>query len=100
MGALTAMKAFGDSGSLDELTVVLGNPSRDEVSATDKTVVLGKCARKFAHLGTFAKGCPPMGEAIIQAICDTVGSDADIVITSLNQERSRRWEETEHLLAR
>ena len=100
MGALTAMKAFGDSTSLEELTVVLGNPSRDEVSATAKTVVLGKCARKFAHLGIFARGCPPMGEDIIQAICETTGSDAGMVITSLNQARSRRWEETKDQLSR
>ena len=100
MGALTAMKAFADSSSLEELTVVLGNPGRDEVSVTGKTVVLGKCARKFAHLGTFARGCPPMCADIIQAICEATGSDADMVITSLNQERSRRWENTRHKLSR
>lgn len=100
MGALTAMKAFADGASLDELTVVLGNPREDEVSATNNTVVLGKCARKFAHLGIFAKGCPPMCNDIIQAICGTTGSDADMIIASLNQERSRRWDETRHQLSR
>ena len=100
MGALTAMKEFGDGDALTELTVILGNASRDEVSVTEKTVILGKCARRLAHLGTFAKGCPPMGEDIIRTICRTAGSDADMVVASLDRERNRRWEETKHLLAR
>lgn len=100
MGALTAMKAFADSAALEELTVILGNPSPDKVAAAAKTVVLGKCARKFAHLGTFARGCPPMGEDIIQAICKTTGSDANMVITSLNRERRRRWADTAEQLSR
>lgn len=100
MGTLAAMKAFADSGSLDELTVIMGNPARERVAATDTTIVLGKCARKFAPLGTFVRGCPPMCEEIIQAICSTTGADADKVIASLNQDRSQRWEETKHQLSR
>jgi hypothetical protein len=41
-----------------------------------------------------------MYDDIIRTICRTVGADADTVITSLERERSRRWDETEHLLAR
>ncbi len=100
MGALSAMREFGESPALDELTVVLGNAEHDEVSATENTVILGKCARKLARLGVFAKGCPPMGEDIIQAICRASDSDADMVIAALNRDRSRRWDETEHLLIR
>jgi len=100
MGALMAIKQFGDSDVLEGLTVVLGNAKRDEVPVTKKTVILGKCARKLASLGLFAKGCPPMCDDIIRTICRTTGSDADTVIASLNQDRSRRWEETKHLLAR
>ncbi|MEE9366143.1 MAG: DUF362 domain-containing protein [Dehalococcoidales bacterium] len=100
MGALSAMREFGESPALDELTVVLGNAEHDEVSATENTVILGKCARKLARLGVFAKGCPPMYDDIIQAICRASDSDPDMVITALNRDRNRRWDETEHLLIR
>lgn len=100
MGALSAMREFGESPALDELTVVLGNAEHDEVSATENTVILGKCARKLARLGVFARGCPPMGEDIIQAICRASDSDPDMVIAALNRDRNRRWDETEHLLIR
>ena len=100
MGALSAMREFGESYALDELTVVLGNAEHDEVSATENTVILGKCARKLARLGVFARGCPPMGEDIIQAICRASSSDADIIIAALNRDRNRRWEDTKHLLIR
>ena len=100
MGTLISVKRYGDSEVLDELTVVLGNVKRNEVSGTGKTVILGKCARRLAHLGVFARGCPPMCDEIIRAFCSTTGSDADIVIASLNQDRSRRWDDTKHLLYR
>ncbi len=100
IGALTAINSYGDRRALDGLTVVLGNVRRDEVTTTEKTVILGKCARYLARLGLFVKGCPPMYDDIIRAICRTVDADADTVIASLERERSRRWDETEHLLAR
>jgi hypothetical protein len=100
MGALSAVREFGDSPALDDLAVVIGNAKDDEVSAARNTVILGKCARKLARLGVFAKGCPPMGEDIIQAICRASSSDADIIIAALNHDRNRRWDETEHLLIR
>jgi len=100
MGALAAMREFGESHALDELTIVLGNAEMNDVFGTEKTVILGKCARKLARLGLFVRGCPPMYDEIIQAICRTVGSDADIIIAALNQDRNRRWDETEHLLIR
>jgi hypothetical protein len=100
MGALTTVREFTGGEALSELTVILGNVRRDEVPETEKTVVLGKCARRLAHLGLFARGCPPMCEDIIRTICEATGSDADMVIASLNQERNRRWEDTKHLLSR
>jgi uncharacterized protein (DUF362 family) len=100
MGALTAINSYGDHRALDGLTVILGNARRNEVAATEKTVILGKCARNLADLGLFARGCPPMYDDIIRAICTTIDADADIVITSLESERNRRWDETEHLLTR
>jgi len=100
MGALTAVREFSGGEVLSGLTVVLGNARRDEVPDTEKTVVLGKCARRLAHLGLFVRGCPPMCEEIIRTICEATGSDADMVIASLNRERNRRWEETKHLLNR
>jgi len=94
------MKAWGDSNTLDNLTIVLGNAKPDEISGTERTVILGKCARKLSHLGLFARGCPPMSDEIIRAFCQITGADADMVIASLNRERKRLWDETKHLLYR
>jgi uncharacterized protein (DUF362 family) len=100
MGALSAVREFGEGPARDGLAIVMGNAEKDEISATENTVILGKCARKLARHGIFAKGCPPMSDDIIRAICRASDSDPDAVIAALNRERNRRWDETEHLLIR
>ncbi|HEY83249.1 MAG TPA: DUF362 domain-containing protein [Dehalococcoidia bacterium] len=100
LGALAAIKKFGDDQALINLTVILGSPNPDEIAARAKTVVLGKCAQNAAHLGKYVKGCPPLSDDMIRAICQVSGSDGELVITSRNEDRQRRWEETKSLLER
>ena len=99
MGALMAIKEHSDGNDLDELTVVMGNPEPTDVKFTDRTLLLGECPEKMANLGgTHIKGCPPMDDDIIRAICGMSGVDADIVIELRDQARQQMWEETRHLL--
>ncbi|MCH8865199.1 MAG: DUF362 domain-containing protein, partial [Chloroflexi bacterium] len=98
MGALMAVKQFSNIDALSELVFIIGSPDVKEVTDRDKTVVFGKCARKLAHLGSFAKGCPTMGDDMIRVICRTAGIDADLIISSRNHARDRRWGDTKHLL--
>lgn len=98
LGALFAIRKFGQDYALDDLTIILGNPSPDEIVAKAKTVVFGKCAKNLAHFGTYLKGCPPMSNDMIQAICEISRINGDSVITYRNQDRQRRWRETRPLL--
>jgi uncharacterized protein (DUF362 family) len=99
LGALAAIKGHSNGNALKELTVILGNPEPSEVKFTDRTVLLGKCPEKMADLGgTHIKGCPPMCDEIIRAICGMSGVDADVLIESRNQARQQSWEDTRHRL--
>jgi len=99
IGALKIIKGHSDGNALNELTVVMGNPEPGEVKFTDRTLLLGKCTEKMANIGgTHIKGCPPMEDDIIRAICAMSAVDADIVIESRDQDRQQKWEETRHLL--
>ena len=99
MGALTAIKAHSDGNSLNELTIIMGNPAAGDVKFTDRTLLLGKCPADLADLGgTHIKGCPPVCDDIIRAICGMSGADADAVIELQDQARRQGWEETRRLL--
>jgi len=96
IGALSAIREAACVSALNDLTVILGNPT--ETSTTTKTIVLGKCARKLAHLGYYVKGCPPRDDDVIRAISKVCGIDAEFVITSRNLARERTWAATQALL--
>jgi uncharacterized protein (DUF362 family) len=96
IGALSAIREAASVSALNDLTVILGNPA--ETSATTKTIVLGKCARKLAHLGCYVKGCPPRDDDMTRAICKVCGIDAESAITSRNLARERTWAATRALL--
>ena len=98
LGALAAIKKFGDDRALTELALILGNANPNEIATKAKTVVLGKCAKNVARFGTYVKGCPPMSDNMIRAICGVSGINADSVIVSRNQDRQQRWKETKLLL--
>ena len=97
IGALSAIREFAREHTLQDVTVILGNPTGAET--TDKTVVFGKCARRLARLGLYVRGCPPHDEEMIKALCDVCGLDADFIIASRNSSRAKRWEETKAALS-
>jgi len=63
---------------LSDLTLIMGTP--DEVpSLNGNPVVLGRCARKYRHLGVFVPGCPPHGIKITDRVCEALKIDQNIV---------------------
>ncbi|MBC8235218.1 DUF362 domain-containing protein [bacterium] len=63
---------------LSDLTLIMGTP--DEITAPSGTpVVLGRCARKYRHLGVFVPGCPPHGIKITDKVCEALKIDQNIV---------------------
>ena len=63
---------------LADLTLIMGTP--DYVPALrGRTVVIGRCAREFQHLGVFVPGCPPHGIKITDAACEALNIDKSIV---------------------
>jgi len=63
---------------LSDLTLIMGTP--DEVPSLNGTpVVLGRCARKYRHLGVFVPGCPPHGIKITDRVCEALKIDQNIV---------------------
>ena len=69
---------------LSDLTFIMGTP--DEVPRLDGTaVVLGKCARKYRHLGVFVPGCPPHGIKITDGACEALRIDKGIVHRAISE---------------
>jgi len=97
IGALSAIRDSAGEQALQDISVILGNPIK--AATTDKTVVLGKCARRLARLGWYVRGCPPHDDDMIKALCEVCNLDAEFVIASRNSGRTKRWEETKTALA-
>jgi len=90
VSAITYMKEAGHDRELQDLTVIIGNPSNPEI--TDKIAALGKCSKEFSDRGTYAAGCPPKEEDMIRALCDACAADYDRVIATRNEMRRKLWE--------
>lgn len=98
VSAIIYMKQAGYSQEMEGLTVVIGNPAEPKV--TEKTAVLGKCAKECARLGSYAAGCPPKEDAIIRALCDMCAADPDRVMATRDEARRKLWESSKILLER
>ncbi len=92
------MKEAGYEKGLEDLTVIIGNPSDPKI--TGKTAVLGKCAKDFEHLGYYSSGCPPTEEDMIRALCEVCAADEDRVIATRDEARRKLWESSDALLDR
>jgi uncharacterized protein (DUF362 family) len=90
VSAVIYMKEAGYGKELEDLTVIIGNPSRPKV--TDKAAVLGKCAKDFKHLGHYAAGCPPKEKDMIYALCGVCAADYKQVIATRDEARHKLWE--------
>ncbi len=90
VSAIIYMKEAGYGKKLEDLTVIIGNPSRPKV--TDKAAVLGKCAKDFKHLEHYAAGCPPKEKDMIYALCKACAADYKQVIATRDEARHKLWE--------
>lgn len=90
VSAIIYMKEAGYGKELEDLTVIIGNPSRPKV--TDKAAVLGKCAKDFKHLEHYAAGCPPKEKDMIYALCKACAADYKQVIATRDEARHKLWE--------
>lgn len=98
VSAITYMKEAGYDQEMGKLTIIIGNPT--EPKATGKTTILGKCAKNFAYLGSYAAGCPPKEDDIIQALCDVCVADPDQVMATRDEMRRKLWESSDALIER
>jgi uncharacterized protein (DUF362 family) len=68
----------GFHDKLRDLTIIMGTP--EEIPPLkEKPVVIGRCAKKYRHLGVFVPGCPPHGMKINDAVCQALEIEEDIV---------------------
>jgi len=98
VSAVNYMKQAGYGREMEGLTVVIGNPA--ELEPAKKTAVLGKCAKEWAELGRYVKGCPPKEDAIIRALCDVCVADPERVMATRDEARRKLWESAGPLLER
>jgi uncharacterized protein (DUF362 family) len=96
VSAITYVKEAGFGQTMEGLTIVVGNPQ--EPATASKTAILGKCAEYLAHLGPYAKGCPPKEDDMIRALCQACAANAEIVMTTRDQMRHRLWESSKAAL--
>ena len=90
VSAIRYMKEAGYGQEMEELTVIIGNPAKPNV--TRRTAVLGKCAKNFARLGSYAAGCPPKEDDMIRVLCDVCAVDPDRVMSTRDEVRRKLWE--------
>jgi len=98
VSAITYMKEAGYGKGLEDLSIIVGNPTEPTVSG--KAAVLGKCAKDFKDLGHYAAGCPPKEEAMIRALCQACAADYDQVIATRDDARRKLWQSSDALLER
>jgi uncharacterized protein (DUF362 family) len=93
ISALAHVREAGFLARMDRLSVVLGDPPKENVP-TDKAVLMGKCSKDLGGIGRHVKGCPPKEDAMIRAICSICRIDADEVLASKDRVRQKIWEAT------
>lgn len=98
VSAIIYMKEAGYEKALEDLTVIIGNPTAPTV--TGKAAVLGKCAKDFEHLGHYTSGCPPTEEDMIRALCDVCAADEGRVLAIRDEARRKLWESSDAILGR
>ena len=78
VSAFIYLNKAGFHDKLPNLTLIMGTP--DEIPSLNGTpVVVGRCARKYRHLGVFVPGCPPHGIKITDGVCEALKIDKNIV---------------------
>lgn len=96
VSAITYLKKAGFEAQMEGLTVVIGEP--EETDFGDKVAVLGKCARHVSSHGTFVAGCPPSEQAMIEALCEACGAQAEHVLAVRDETRRELWKSSDEAL--
>jgi uncharacterized protein (DUF362 family)/Ni,Fe-hydrogenase III small subunit len=98
VSAITYMKEAGYGEQMRGLTVVIGNAS--DAGATEKVVALGKCAADLKGADAYVRGCPPKEDAMVRAIAEVCGADADAVMSTMAEARKKLWDKSSSALER
>jgi len=98
VSAITYMKEAGYGEQMRGLTVVIGNAS--DAGATEKVVALGKCAAELKGADAYVRGCPPKEDAMVRAIAEVCGADADAVMATMAEARKKLWDKSSSALER
>jgi len=98
VSAITYMKEAGYGEQMRGLTVVIGNAS--DAGATEKVVALGKCASDLKGADAYVRGCPPKEDAMVRAIAEVCGADADAVMATMAEARKKLWDKSSSALER
>lgn len=96
VGALRYMKEAGFGEKMTDLTIIIGNAASPK--ATEKVVVLGRCASNCAQLGTYESGCPPEEAKIISALCEACRADFDYVIAVRDKVSRKLWDSSDAVI--
>jgi uncharacterized protein (DUF362 family) len=98
VSAITYMKEAGYGEQMRGLTVVIGNAS--DAGSTEKVVALGKCAADLKGADAYVRGCPPKEDAMVRAIAEVCGADADAVMATMAEARKKLWDRSSSALER
>ena len=93
----SADEQAGYGEQMKGLTVVIGNAPE---ASGDKVVALGKCAAELQGADAYVKGCPPKEDAMVRAIAEVCGVDADAVMTTMADSRKKLWDTSSSALNR
>jgi len=97
VSAITYMKQAGYGEQMKGLTVVIGNAAE---ASGDKVVALGKCAAELQGADAYVKGCPPKEDAMVRAIAEVCGVDAEAVMATMADSRKKLWDTSSSALSR
>jgi len=98
VSAIRYIKEAGYGREMEGLTIIIGNPAKPNV--TKRTAILGKCAKNFAQLGSYAAGCPPKEDDIIRVLCDVCAADPDRVMATRDEAHRKIRESYDALIKR
>lgn len=65
--ALAALHRFSRQKLLQPIEVILGGEG-GAPQVTAKTLVIGRCAKDYSHLGIYIEGCPPSVQTIVERL--------------------------------
>lgn len=97
IGALAYIRDAGLEYNLEGLTLAIGAPFSRELH-DERILFVGLCCKEEAGCRDFVPGCPPNEEKLLRRLGGVCGFDAEHVLRRRELERSKLWDQTQHLL--